>query len=378
MAYRNPATNSTPLRIGDKASRLGRAWTLRARITKAVREEGVDYYWDEFVLQSDDGEIAYLEHEDGTWKWMQPFVPRTPISPQEAAARGLGWTLNLDGTAAPVTTNESNSVRFVEGDPGFKVEVGNQSRNIDAAISGKQYSIEWGAKEVEFFRGTTLTVREVYEAFGKADALRDLIRHERKRRSQNVFGGLCAVFSLIALIIWAASGSSGRVVQTGSVALTAVSKEEGHRWGPFSLDPNAKIHRLRVSASMTQAAAWVAGVVESEEEIPIQDAQGDFWDESGYDDGSYHESDLSAQSDFLVTGTGPFYVRVYTEPEPGAVSPYGGSTPSYGNVSFELSEGVKSARWLGWFGLIALPMSLVFFSMGSSERIAKWSAENSD
>jgi hypothetical protein len=34
---------------------------------------------------------------------------------------------------------------------------------------------------------------------------------------------------------------------------------------------------------------------------------GDFWDEEGYDDGYWHESDVTAEDDFLLEKSGPYY-----------------------------------------------------------------------
>jgi hypothetical protein len=383
MAFRNPAKNPTPLRLGDKARRLGRTWDLRARFTKGVKEDGEIYYWDEFMLVDEAGAVAWLAYEEGSWSWVEPFVPRYPLDAADALARGTGWSLNLDGTMAMVKANDTAQIYFVEGPPEFLGAQGQRSRYIDASLGTKQYVIEFGEDEIEFFRGTMLTQREVLEAFGKVEELKASNEHERRRRSQTMFGAVCALWSLFALSMWAVAGSSGRLVHSGNVQLAQVDKEKGARWGPFTLDPSRRVHRLQISASLTQSSAWVAGVIEAADETEVLGAQGDFWEESGSDsDGAWRESELSTSTDFVVTQPGPYYVRVYAEPEGPtgydfAFGNSGGSTPS-GSASFELREGVTNTRWLGWYGLLALPLSLFFFARGSSERLSKWAAENSD
>jgi hypothetical protein len=376
MAYRNPKTNPTPIRLGLKARLEGRDYTVAARVTKGVFEEGQHYYWDEFLLVDAQGDQAWLEHEDGAWKVMRPFMPRSPVSGPQASALPIGARLDLDGRVAFVTGKAEAIVFHIEGELPYRAAIKETSRGVDAALGTWQYSVEWKSDEIEFFRGRLLTQREVYEAFGLKAQLDELQGHERKRRSQNLFGALTMMLSLVALVAWAASGSSGRMVQSGSAPIVSINRDLGVRFGPFTLDPSRRVHRLSISGSMTQASAWVSGVVEAADETEMLAAQGDFWDESGSDsDGAWHESDLSTSTDFVVTQPGPVFVRIYTEPEALVGSSGSGY---YGNVSFELRDGVVSARWLGWFALLGLPVALWAFAAGSKERIAKWSAENSD
>ncbi|MDF2441599.1 MAG: hypothetical protein JWN98_2583 [Abditibacteriota bacterium] len=371
--YQNPEwKNPTPLRVGMTGRFDGRDYTVRARLVKGMTEEGVVYYWHEFQLVAPDGDEIWIEFENDAWKKIKAFMPRTPVGPREAVNLHAGSSVNLDGNSVRVTENDRAQLYAVEGEPTFSAVPGDKSQYVDAGYGNHIYAVEWTREEIEFFRGENIATRDIYVGFGLTKELDELDRIARKRRSQNIFATLCVGLSLIALVIWGASSSSGRVLFRGTHPLTAINPVQGVRFGPITLDTAHPVHRLSISANMTQSSAWAAGVLEAADGEELMAAQRDFWDESGYDDGQWHESDLHTDVNFLAERAGPYYVRLYAEPDADSIS------RQYGDISYEVRSGVVDAKWLGWFGFMMLFVGIGFYVIASQQQLSKWAAAASD
>jgi hypothetical protein len=370
MAVYNKQFNPTPLRIGMKARFDGRDYTLVARVRKGMREDSETYYWDEFQLATTGGKDLYLEYDEGAWKKMWAFTPSNPVGPRQAFDLHPGSRLNLDGTTSLVTQKSKSRVYAVDGKPTYNVQSGDEANYIDAGFGNHLFGVEWNANEIEFYRGENIAERDVLAAFGLAKELAELDNAHRKRRSQNVFASVCLMVSLMSLVLWGVSGSSGTLISQGSVPLTSVNREEGVRFGPVKLDPSRPVHQLSIWATLSQSSAWVAGVLEAADGAELIGTQRDFWDETGYDDGPWHEWDLRSDSNFVAREPGPYYIRLYAEPD----APSG----NYQNVGFELRSGLMHSTYLGWFGSLSLLLALWFYWWASRAQIAKWIEENSD
>lgn len=360
-----PQPNPTPVRPGMKCRFLGRNYEVRGRVVLAVKEEGVDYSWHEFQLQAADGEIAYLEYDDGKWKWMKPFLPRFPIDPQKAKRLQPGALFKLEDKSVAVKQNDTARVLFSEGPLTFNVDEGDRFSYIDAGSGAHLYSVQWNADEIEFFRGQEVAEREVLEAFGLHQALAQHDRQIVGSRSQGIFATVCLVCSLWALVMWMGSGpQTGTLIANGSQAIGAIGPE-GVRFGPFNLDPSQRVHALIVHGSMTQSSAWVQGVMETADGIELLESQGDFWDESGYDDEAWHEWNLSSHSYFLAREKTPYYLRLYAERD----SPGG----AYNNAGYEIRSGVRYPGHLGTFSFFSGALALLFACLSQKKQLKQMS-----
>jgi hypothetical protein len=360
--------NLTPVKLGMKARLQGREYEVIGRVVMEGSEDGETFQWTEFQLLSTTGDVAYLEFDDGQWKYMEPFVPPTPFDPKEVG--GVGATVRIDHATATVTDVGSGAVTAVEGELTYKATVGEPRSYLEAKTLTKLYGVEWTDDEIEFYRGRYLSEREVLQAFGLKEQLAALDRRKVESRSQNLFAALCMLLAIIAFI-WGATGyGGGRVVQTGNRAVGEIGAE-GARFGPFNLNPAERVHRLVVYGYMSESSAWVSGVLEQEAGNELIATQGDFWDESGRDsDGYWHESDLRRHHDFVARKTGPYYVRLYAESDnPGMAASQ--------TAGFELHAGVLYPAPFFWYGALATILAVLFFFAGSREALKKMSEESS-
>jgi hypothetical protein len=352
LARRFP--NPTPLRIGMKARFGAKEYELIGRTVFSMMEEGETYYWQEFELLAPDGEVLYLEYEDGHYKLLEPFTPTSPIGPQEIAALHPGSSINLDGTRLLVTEIGQSTLCFVEGELTYAAKVGSQRGYLDAQGFPSAYSILWDEDEIGYYRGRPLAPRDIFVAFGLKQQMQALEAAERVRRSRNYLAVVCLVMGLIALTAWLATLTGGRLIAQDSVPISAATGEEGARFGPFTLDPKLRIYRLIVRANLSSTSSWAAGRLELADGRTLSETEGDFYDESGYDDeGYWHDSDLESRTDFIINSPGPYYVRLYTEPDNNAAASQ--------MVGYELRGGVVYPTYLILYGIIMLALSLLLF-----------------
>lgn len=351
--------NPTPLQIGMTGLWRGQEYTLTGRLVYRMVEEGEVSYWQEFQLVGADGHVLYLEYDEGQWKLMESFVPQRPVGPQEIVHYRVGSSLNLDGTGARVTELCEAAVHFSEGELTFSPDPNETVHFVDARRWNSHYAVEWTMNRVEFYRGQPLSERQVLSLFNLQKQIAALDALTRKRRSRQIFAGYALALSLFAFIAGAAALSSGRVVSQSAIPIESVSAD-GARFQVGRLDPAKHIHRLAISGSMREASAWVAGVLEAQDGTELIGTQRDFWDESGHDsDGYWHESDLSAQTDFLIRYPGPYFVRLYVERDT--------ARGSFQNVGYRLSEGVLYPTYYFVYAVIVLLIALLFFALSSKK-----------
>ncbi len=147
----------------------GKRYRIVGRVVMGMDDEGETYYWNEFNLQSDDGDNITLVHEpteDGeAWRLFTLFEPSNPMSVQEAAGIRIGDRVNLEGNPIRVTLVDESQVYFIEGEAPEGVEVGDVAHYFNAETANKMQVVSWTGDEVEFYRGATLRPETVGAAF---------------------------------------------------------------------------------------------------------------------------------------------------------------------------------------------------------------------
>ena len=352
----------TPVRLGMTATIGDKVYEVTGRQVFEQREDGEVYRWEEWVLVApSDGEIQYLEFDEGKWKRSQPFTPKSPVGPDQLNRLHAGSPLALDGKGALVSDKGVATVVHAEGEFPYVVRLNEPRSFLDATHLGKFYSVEWTPDSVEYYRGQFIGERQLYTYFGWRDKLLALNRREQTARQRQKLGAACLALSLVALVIWAYSFFSGSPVPgaSGTVALTAIQGQEGRRFGPFRLTEVGAVHRLELHGRMREESNWVQAILEDSEEQELLASERDMWDESGYEDGEYwHESDLSASTDFILRKPGEYYVRLYTEPDPGR-------TPSPNAMaSFVVKQRAVYPVWVGIYGFVALLVGILCLATG--------------
>jgi hypothetical protein len=352
---------TTPIRVGMTAQWEDREYEVWSRqVLRQVDDEGTTYQWEEFLLVAPDGDLFYLEYDEGKFKLSRPFTPQQVPDPNSLAAAAEGGTLAIDGRGCSVTDAGLYTVVYFEGEFPWTVSVNQQRRFVDLRSFGGFYSVEWSADAIEYYQGRYLDERQVYAMFGLRYLIDAYEKRARVLRGRRVFAWTCLAAALFCLSCWIVSFGGGRPV-AGGTAQIAATGEEGRRFGPFPLTAKDRVYRLELRGQMRQQSNWVQAVLEDEKEAELFETNRDMWDESGSDsDGPWHESDLNSSTDFVINKPGNYYVRLYMEPEPGQAST-GDAT-----VNFSIRQGVLYGMYFLLVGLCLLVVGFIWLARGAA------------
>lgn len=368
---------STLVTLGAKAMIGGEEYEVIGRaVLGQTTDEGL-YTWEEWLLAGEQGGVQYLEFDEGKWKLSSAFVPKRPVSPDEMAAMGAGSMIDLGEGPALVQEVGVYKVLAVEGEFHYPIARGDEKHFLDANRLGHFYSAEWGPDIVEFYRGEYMSDGQVYTLLGLREAVRALDARERVLAGRRATALAWLGAAAVCFMLWmAALGSGQEVPGAGGSLQLARAGEEGYRHGPFRLDAAGKIHRLILSGRMSQESVWVGAVLEDSAGVQLAGANQDMWDESGYDsDGSWHESVLKGQADFVLSKAGEYYVRIYAEPEAGR------QVSENASVSWTVRKNAIYPVYLGWYGIIAAILGVCCLIAGSPQQVSQAlqkAAESSD
>src|SRR5664279_5261746 len=165
MSYANP----TPIRIGMTGKLSGTQYRVVGRVVLGEQEEGGTYYWNEFNLESDGGEVATLVYEEtergGEWRLFHLFEPACPMTAKDAATKREGDPLDLEGMHMFVRLVSKSRVYHIEGKAPEGVEVGEEAHYFNAVTGNNMIVVSWTGEEAEFYRGLDLSRTTVSSAF---------------------------------------------------------------------------------------------------------------------------------------------------------------------------------------------------------------------
>nr|WP_309685345.1 DUF4178 domain-containing protein [Armatimonas sp.] len=342
--------HSSPLRIGMKARIGGKEYIAVGRL---LLRDGEGYSWEEWVLLSQDGEAQYLEFDEGKWSLTQYWPDGEDVT---VSAYSEGQTIRFGGNTCTVTSVGTMVISGVEGEIPWQVQVGERSPFADFASGNTIYSVEEASDGIEWFRGRRLDAAEVYTFFGLHAEVKQEVQKEEVQADRRRFGCLWLTLSLAAFCIFAvASGINGRPIYSAQLTADKIA-DEGSVVGPFTLKHIGFPHRLYLaSGSLSQTSVWVQGVME-DASGPIFEAEQEFWDETGYDDGPWHEWVTESKTDFRLAKAGNFRIRLYADPEVAA-----STTP----ITVRVYEGGLHATPLAWFGGIGLVLGTCIWLKGA-------------
>lgn len=165
MSFENP----TLLRIGMHGNFGGKDYRIAGRVVMGETEGGETYYWNEFNLESKDGDYADLVFEQtergSEWRLFTMFVPEYPMTAADAATKRVGDRLNLTGEDVRISLRSSSRVYHIDGKAPEGVEVGDVAKYFNAQAGNDMQVVSWTGEEVEYYNGVNLPQSVVAVAF---------------------------------------------------------------------------------------------------------------------------------------------------------------------------------------------------------------------
>jgi hypothetical protein len=338
--------DNSVFKLGKKGKINGIEYEITGRIRYQEEDEYEKSTWDEWFAVSSDGTYHYLVEEDGDVSSYEDYIPQSIDMETDIKF------INFDGKQVNKNTAFTARLVFAEGELPWKPEIGDQITCYDIKKDGSKYSIELSDGEVSVTKGIDIPYKDIINSFGSEDHKKLIDATVGKRnlyKKKYIIYLLCMLVSLGFFIYSCAGDRAVQGVMNGKKVLldNELKSDEGQTvfesrvfYGPFELDKNESLYNIKISIDEQKQRLdheWQSirlmlipedslnKVIEKKDDIASLknlfddvDAQpdpvecyvvnGDFWDESGSDsEGSWHESDLSAGSDFVLDSAGRYY-----------------------------------------------------------------------
>ncbi|MEO0557347.1 MAG: DUF4178 domain-containing protein [Bacteroidota bacterium] len=212
---------SQPIAPGQEATFFGENHLVMGWLQYEGWDDEDRWRWDEWQMVSDSGVPRYLSFSpDEGWTVQTPIRPTPKV--------GMMWIDTPDGKAI---IKERGPARIMAMRGEFTWRPGlNRTLQVVEAKTGKTHvSAETTADEVEVVAGPRISERELWEAFGRDDKLKEMDeraeRRRKRRRSLRMAALVCfaAAGAYFMGIGWAAS--KGETVYTGSEEFVAQERD---------------------------------------------------------------------------------------------------------------------------------------------------------
>ncbi len=266
--------------------------TVIGMMQRSVTVEGIDYYWEEYLLYEPRIGFRWLVRSDGHWSYVRPVPPGDVTGHgQQRYFRGRKFKLFQKGDAA---------VTFVTGEFYWKVSVGEVVQTADYIappdMLSREMTFSKEGEEVNWSLGTYVPLEDIEKAFGVSG-----LRGPRGIAPNQPFpyksiyltwGWLSLVAGVLACLF--IMGSSNAKVFTQSFTLQPFESEDKSQVffsEPFTLAPRRNIE-VRIEARLDNTYLAVEGDLVNDETyevtaffVPLESfsgvEDGEAWSEGG-------------------------------------------------------------------------------------------------
>ena len=341
--------DNSVFKLGKKGKINGIEYEITGRIRYQEEEEYEKSTWDEWFAVSSDGTYHYFVEEDGEVSSYEDYIPQSIDMETDSKF------INFDGKQVNKNTAFAARLVYAEGELPWKPEIGDQITCYDIKKDGSKYTIELSDEEVSVTKGVDVPYKDIINSFG-SDEHKKLIDKTVDQRNlykkKYIVYFVCMLISFGFCIYSCAGDKPVKDVMSGKKVLVdnELKSDEGQTvfesrvfYGPFELEKKDSLYNIKIAIDekvqrldhewqsirlMLIPEDSLNKVIEKKDDIaslknlfddvdaqpdPVENyvVNGDFWDESGSDsEGSWHESDLSTDSSFVLDSSGRYYAYV--------------------------------------------------------------------
>ena len=150
-----------PFRLGQEATFSGKSYVLTGHVRNEVFEDGLSYYSDSFHLLAEDGDVRWLDCEDGHYVLSEKIGP----IPEELLHRLPKTKVTFNGREYQAFDAGDSSVCCVQGQLSYEARVGDKVSYYDFIAPPHTLSAEVTDQENEGFAGRYVPLSEIAAAF---------------------------------------------------------------------------------------------------------------------------------------------------------------------------------------------------------------------
>jgi hypothetical protein len=167
----SPAPLDFVLEIGAKGKfdkfADGEELEVIGMMSRSVTFDGVNYFWNEYLLYNPKVGFKWLVHSDNHWNFVDS-VNAADLDVSQPIA-GIKPTVKFNGKSYKIFQDTPARVEYVKGEFYWNVAQGETVRAADFVSPPFMLSQELGSNEVNWSLGTYLKKEEVEKAFGIKD-----------------------------------------------------------------------------------------------------------------------------------------------------------------------------------------------------------------
>jgi len=159
-----------PLKPGTTGTLKGAAWQVRRHVLVEIAQVGLRFERNEYELQSQNGNTALLIYGFGPggkdWCLFTPVEPLVPLTPQAAAGKRLGETIDVEGGSAPVIGLFQTILRRTDAAESEGAGAGTVLYGFIARAPSMLLLVRWNESRIAICRGVAVAGKEVAAGFG--------------------------------------------------------------------------------------------------------------------------------------------------------------------------------------------------------------------
>jgi len=339
--------DTSVFKLGLKGEIDGVEYEIIGRIRYQEEEEYEKSTWDEWVAISSDGVYHYFVEEEGKVFSYSDYIPDSIDLESHAGS------IEFEGKLIDREEGYVGRLVYAEGELPWQPEIGESSLCFDFKKDGNHYSIEKSEDEVSITRGERIKYGDIIRIFDVEEYKEAYENTVKTRKKFKVKGRIYKLGILLSIVFsihgcFSSSSVSG-IMNQKNIISSNTPVVEGRKviyqsqvlYGPFDIPDGNSLYSVKLKIDETvqrMSREWqsfrlmliskerfenkagdkmtdpvylstlfktIDALAEPLESYVIT---GDFWDEDGYDsDGYWHESDLNAESDFVIDSDGKYY-----------------------------------------------------------------------
>lgn len=371
MMSLSPPEQHRPLsfiKIGLVANFFGKKYQVIARTRwlqdyqEYYNEDGESGYskelwaYDEWLMISEQRTYFYLVEDKSGYYISDEIIPTKPSLPSNGSNY---WSFLASQSEQLIQEYGSAQVLHFEGESNYQIKI-NDTIGFASYKQGKDiYTGEWrldeetgDIKEIEFFRETYISKKEVLAAFEANEEL-DAFRDKGKFWQWMYYGAAASTVAFFVLLLSSLGGGNQEVFSqtfdfsTLDDSIMVISN-------PINIEKEG-LHCLSMDANIGLENQEIFAVTYflDKDKAAVNSLDGDFAIYTGYEDGEYYsEATTSSEKLVNVEESGTYYAQIIADKEDGLP----------GDLTISVRTGYLLSRYFFWSFILMGILTFVFRS----------------
>jgi ribosomal protein S27E len=296
-----------PIPLGGRMTLEGTQYFVLGRVLYEGWDDEDRWRWTEWQLGSNDGRAVWLSFEENGFVLYRKLRLRTPFDPLKDRV------FNVDAETK-VTVTERYPARIVgaEGELTFRAVASSRLDMIEGVSSKKEkVSIQKTSTELEVYAGNPVPESAIAKYFGDASWEKEILKERAGKSRSASLAVLFFAFAMLGFLAALFSARSG--VRVLSERVTLVQGAAAVQI-PFQVNVDNRPMRLTtrlMNGLNTGQTVDVDYVVNTPDDAEILVLEGDFWAETGIDEGErWSESNYDGDQVFNPHVSGQYVLEV--------------------------------------------------------------------